>query len=264
MNKLEELSKRDRENYQLYLKRMTESMKYSTKGLIPVLASKAEKILDVGCGSGVMLNALEKNNHKSHLTGLDLNMEAINKLKMLGKEWKLYHMNFMDLKKVKYDAIIFSSILHEISSYYSDVDLRFTDIPIYEALLKANQLLYKDGFIILRDGLLVPEKNWDRKCIIHFINPEDSFWLYKFRGDFRGFDKLNINKTIINLPNNEFMVNEGFLKEFLYTFTWGEESYPREINERFGILTQNNWEELIKRCGFKIDTIVESREEYEK
>ena len=159
MNKLEELSKKDKANYQLYLKRMTESMKYSTKGLIPILASEAENILDVGCGSGVMLNALEKNNHKAILTGLDLNVEAINKLKMLGKDWKLYHMDFMDLSKVKYDAIIFSSILHEISSYYPDIDLRFTDIPIYQALLKANALLKKDGFIVLRDGLLVSKNN---------------------------------------------------------------------------------------------------------
>ena len=59
MNKLERLSNNNKENYQLYLKRMTESMNHSTKGLIPVLAQGSKNILDVGCGSGVMLEVLE-------------------------------------------------------------------------------------------------------------------------------------------------------------------------------------------------------------
>ena len=81
MNKLEELSKENQENYQLYLKRMTESMKYSTKGLIPLLTKNSKNILDVGCGSGVMLKALEMENPNATLTGLDLNIDAINSLK---------------------------------------------------------------------------------------------------------------------------------------------------------------------------------------
>lgn len=68
-------------NYQIYLKRMTESMKYSTKGLIPLLAKNSNNILDVGSGSGVMLKALENENKNANLTGIDLNIDAINKLK---------------------------------------------------------------------------------------------------------------------------------------------------------------------------------------
>lgn len=68
-------------NYQRYLKRMTESMKYSTKGLIPLLAKNSNNILDVGSGSGVMLKALENENKNAKLTGIDLNIDAINKLK---------------------------------------------------------------------------------------------------------------------------------------------------------------------------------------
>ena len=264
MNKLEELSKNSQENYQRYLNRMTESMKHSTKGLIPSLVSNAKSILDVGCGSGVILEALEKENKKASLTGLDLNIDAIEKLRTLGKEWKLYHMDFMDLTEEKYDAIIFSSILHEISSYSKNIDIRFTEMPIFNSLIKANHLLEKDGIVIIRDGLLVPEKNWDRKLIISFNDSKESAWLYRFQNDFRGFDKLNINKEIIEISDNKFMVSEVFLKEFLYTYTWGSESYPREINERFGILTKEKWGELLKLSGFKIDTVIESPEEYEK
>lgn len=263
MNKLEELSNNNKENYQRYLKRMTESMKYSTKGLIPLLAKNSNNILDVGCGSGVMLKALEEENPKATLTGLDLNIDAIKSLEA-NSNWKLYHMDFMDLKDVKFDTIIFSSILHEISSYNSDLNKRFTEIPIKEAFIKSNELLEDNGSVIIRDGLLSSKEDRNNKRIITFINPNESIWLYKFQNDFRGFDKLDIDIKILEIEDNKYLVSEGFLKEFLCTYTWGEESYPREINERFGILTKEEWLNLLKETGFKIETIIESKEEYEK
>ncbi len=263
MNKLEELSNNNKENYQRYLKRMTESMKYSTKGLIPLLAKNSNNILDVGCGSGVMLKALEEENPKATLTGLDLNIDAIKSLEA-NSNWKLYHMDFMDLKDVKFDTIIFSSILHEISSYNSDLNKRFTEVPIKEAFIKSNELLEDNGSVIIRDGLLSSKEDRNNKRIITFTNPNESIWLYKFQNDFRGFDKLDIDTKILEIEDNKYLVSEGFLKEFLCTYTWGEESYPREINERFGILTKEEWLNLLKETGFKIETIIESKEEYEK
>ena len=263
MNKLEELSKNNKKNYQRYLKRMTESMKYSTKGLIPLLAKNSNNILDVGCGSGVMLKALEEENPKAKLTGLDLNIDAIKSLEA-NSNWKLYHMDFMDLKDVKFDTIIFSSILHEISSYNSDLNKRFTEIPIKEAFIKSNELLEDNGSVIVRDGLLSSKEDRNNKRIITFTDKNESKWLYKFKEDFRGFDKLDIDTEIIQIEDNKYVVSEGFLKEFLCTYTWGEESYPREINERFGILTKDEWLSLLKETGFKIETVIESKEEYEK
>ena len=54
----------------------------------------------------------------------------------------------MKLNNVKYDTIIFSSILHEISSYCEDESIRFTEIPIKNALRKTNELLTDNGSII--------------------------------------------------------------------------------------------------------------------
>lgn len=264
MNRLEELSKENQENYQTYLKRMTESMKYSTKGLIPLLAKNSKNILDVGCGSGVMLKALEIENPNAIITGLDLNIDAINELRKNNSNWKLYHMDFMDLKEVKFDTIIFSSILHEISSYHSNLDKRFTEKPILEAFIKSNSLLSDGGSIIVRDGLLLPEKESYNKVLVSFTNVEDGEWLYKFKKDFRGFDNTDINTEIIKLDNNMYLIAEGFLKEFLCKYTWGKESYPREVNERFGILTKDMWISLLKEAGFMVETIIESKEEYEK
>lgn len=263
MNKLEELSNNNKENYQRYLTRMTESMKKSTKGLIPLLASGSKNILDVGCGSGVMLKALENENKNVKLTGIDLNIDAINSLKE-NTNWKLYHMDFMDLKDVKFDAIIFSSILHEISSYSSDLNKRFTEKPILEAFIKSYELLDDNGIIIVRDGLLSSLKARNNKLIVSFSDIEDGMWLYRFQNDFRGFDNLDIDTKIQKIGDNRYLLSEGFLKEFLCTYTWGPESYPREINERFGILTKKEWISLLKKAKFQLETVIESKEEYEK
>ena len=264
MNKLEELSKENKENYLRYLKRMTESMKTSTKGLIPIMCATKEKILDVGCGSGVIMEAIEELNPKASITGIDLNKETINKLRQLGKNWKLYHLDLMNLTNHKYDAVIYSSVLHEISSYHIDNKKRFTDIPISESFRKTNELLNIDGEIVLRDGLLIDKKLQNKKVLIKFTDPKEVIWLYKFRNDFLGFDKLNIDKDITKIDNNTYKVGLTFLKEFLYTYTWGKSSYNREIQERFGILDKDTWIKLLEENGFMIETVIESREEYEK
>ena len=264
MNELEKLTCDNRENYERYLKRMTNSMKKSTKGIIPYLAKDGKNILDVGCGSGVMLKALENENEKAKLTGIDLNIEAINKLKLLKHNWQLYHMDFMELKEIKYDTIIFSSILHEISSYHKDLDKRFTSIPIKEAFDKSNELLINNGSIILRDGLLVDDENMNNQLIISFTNPSDYNILTRFQHDFKGFNKIDVDNRIYSLGNKQYIVTERFLKEFLYTYTWGEESFPREVKERFGILTKDEWISLLEESGFTIDYITLACEEYEK
>jgi len=264
MNELERLSKNNKENYLRYLKRMTDSMKYSTKGLIPLLVAHSKRILDVGCGSGVMLKALENENQNAILTGIDLNIDAINIVKEYNNNWNLYHMDFMDIENEKYDAIIFSSILHEISSYNKDLNKRFTEIPILESFIKSYDLLDNNGLLIIRDGLLSPVEERDKKRIVSFTKEEDGIWIYRFQKDYKGFDNISVNKDIVKIDDNKFIVSEGFLKEFLCKYTWGEESYPREINERFGILTKDEWIYLLKKSGFKIETIIEAKEEYEK
>ena len=105
MNELEKLSQENKKNYLRYLDRMTKSLKTSTKGLIPTLAANATSVLDVGCGSGVLMEAIEKVNPKIRITGIDINRETIVKLKTLGKNWELYHLDLHNFSKQKYDTI---------------------------------------------------------------------------------------------------------------------------------------------------------------
>ena len=59
------------------------------------------------------------------------------------------------------------------------------------------------------------------------------------------------------------MIREN-AKEFLYTYTWGENSWNREVIERFGILTLEEWRDVVRRNGFDIKNLMLSAEEYKK
>lgn len=262
MNKLEQLSRNDKRNYNRYLKRMTESVKVSTKGFIPMMARNSKKILDVGCGSGVLMYAIANENPTAEITGLDLNADAINKLKEQNAPFELVQGDFME-HNGKYDAVIFSSILHEISSYYLDEALRFSIMPINDAIKKAYTLLEKGGSLIIRDGILTVSNT---PIIISFKDVKDSEWLFKFQKDFRGFNKRAelIDKTIKWVEDGKWIIGETFLKEFLCKYTWGPSSYPREIQELFGILTEEAWIEILEHNGFQIETVTKSKEDYEK
>lgn len=264
MNIEEKLSKENKENYELYLKRMTESMKQSTKGLVPFFARFSKCVLDVGCGSGVMLQALLDNGIEK-VIGIDINREAIKKLRKLNnKRIELYATGFEDCERLDIhpDAIIFSSVLHEISSY-AKTDQQYTLDPIKDALSKAYNLLDKGGQIIIRDCLMVPYEERNKKIIIKFTNPEDANWLYRFKEEFKGFKPFDIDMNIQRI-NRGYKISYAFLKEFLYTYTWGPESWNREINERVGIIDSNTWQELVKEAGFELETFLLTQEDYQK
>ena len=264
MNRLEELSRQNRENYERYLKRMTESIRNSTKGFLPIMARQGKRILDVGCGSGVLLYAIAAENPEAELTGLDLNEEAINSLRASGAPFDLIHGDFLKLAEGKYDTVVFSSILHEISSYCPEESRRFTEGPIDDAFAKCREIMEPGGTILIRDGMLTDPEERNVPAVISFKKPEDSEWLYRFQKDFRGFDNTDVCREIRDLGDGRYQVGRSFLKEFLCTYTWGPESYEREICERFGILTERGWVQALGKNGFSVETVTKSREEYER
>lgn len=239
---LTELSNENIENYNRYLNKMSKSYKNSSKGLIPTFSKG--KILDVGCGSGILLENL------TNAEGIDLNQNSVDicKLKGLRAECK-------SLKDVtnKYDTIIFSSVLHEISSY--DEDARFTKLPIIYTLNDAKNILNDNGQIIIRDGLQadfgLSTLEVKSKDII------DDIIKYFYDAPMYIVEYIKVN-------GNKITANNHFLKEFMFTYTWGKDSYYREVQEKYGILRKNEWIELVESVGFKIKFIRTFKEEYIK
>lgn len=247
MNILTKLAMENKENYNKYLEIMTTSAAQSTKGQIP-FHIKGDKILDVGCGSGVLLEKLRELYPNKEIIGLDLNEKAAEVCEKKG-----FRVITKELKDVDetFDTIIFSSVLHEISSYA--IYDAFTYIPIENTLTYARHKLNKGGRIIIRDGVKA------ENCLTNI-----TFKTPQVVKDYRQYLKD------IGVRDNSYSVittitdNQRLLKEFCYTYTWGKDSYAREVKENFGILTKKKWFKIVEYTGLKVTLLETHQEEYLK
>ncbi len=204
-------------------------------------------VLDVGPGGGALLDLIEKKIPNSDIKGIDLSENVINELtkKKLkeGHMWNIIKGDALNLTKYfannSIDTIIFSSIIHELYSYISYNGKKFNKDIIKVALNEAYSILSINGRIIIRDGIMSSPVNSYR--IIEFNDKEDIKKLDRYINDFKGrkitYEKISDNKV-------KMLINDAM--EFLYTYTWGEESYPLEVQEQFGYFTLDEYITFIK------------------
>ncbi|MEC1355227.1 hypothetical protein P9D51_00875 [Bacillus sonorensis] len=76
---------------------------------------------------------------------------------------------------------------------------------------------------------------------IRFKDPDGMAFLGRYVRDFKGrqIEILEIEKDAAVLYANDAM-------EFLYTYTWGEEAYPHEVQEQFGYFTPSEFRACIE------------------
>lgn len=206
-----------------------------------------KKVLDVGPGGGVMLDLIEKTNPSLELYGIDLSQNVIDKLTQKkideNHNWNVIKGDALNLSKYfkekEIDTIIYSSIIHELYSYIEYEGKKFNKDTIKKSLIEAYKILSVGGRIIIRDGIMSEPKNQYR--IIEFNNKDDINILDRYCNDFQGRD---IKYEKINDNTVKMLINDAM--EFLYTYTWGEQSYPLEVKEQFGYFTINEYVKFIK------------------
>ena len=233
-------------NYSTYLQRMTDSCNISSKHLILDFVS-GNKVLDVGCGSGVLLEQLKNFNAE----GIDLNPKSVSFC--TNKGLTAHHCALHDVRG-KFDTIIFSSVLHEFSSY--DKTAPYTQWPIEDALHDAYNHLNVGGKIIIRDGIKAQRYDTVK---LHARKKQviDAFRKYLDDAPMFYDRTFKVNQYVIT-------ADAEVLKEFLFTYTWGTESYEREVNEQYGILTEPQWLDIVSRAGFAVEFNQTYEEEYVK
>ena len=255
MSTLEQLSAKDQNNYKSYLDRMSQSVATSSKHLIPFYTIGAKTVLDVGCADGTLMKAIQSINPEARVIGIDLNQNAVDIAIAAGLE--VYHTPLEQIYSlgIVFDCIIFSSVLHEISSYANTN--RFSALPISDALVYANYLLADNGSIIIRDGLMTSHTGY---CTMKFANPKDEKWFKKFIVEYKyPFFSYDYHKMYDGIT-----CDEDLAQEFLATWTWGENSWHREMNEKFCILTEERWMKVVKGAGFDTIAFFKSKEDYPK
>ncbi|HEO8419232.1 class I SAM-dependent methyltransferase [Niallia sp. FSL W8-0635] len=205
------------------------------------------KMLDIGAGGGVMLDILSDKHPHAKVIGIDLSInviEALEKRKRReNKSWFVKQADALQLTDTfelnSMDTIIFSSILHEMYSYIPYNGKKFNQEVITHSLTSAFDVLKPGGRIIIRDGIMTEPKEELRQ--IEFKNLDGIEFFKRYVKDFKGrsitYKQLDVNT--IQLPVNDAM-------EFLYTYTWGEEAYPHEVQEQFGYFTPSEYKETIQ------------------
>ena len=228
-----------------YLNTMNSSLHYKSIILDYIIG---KNILDVGPGGGAFMDLLEEKYPSLNVYGIDISsnvIEALEKKKLQEqKKWKLVKGDALNLekyfKKGSLDTIIYSSIIHELYSYIATDGKKFNINTIIKALQSAYHILPKGGRIIIRDGIKTEPENEYR--IIEFRNRDDIKILDRYCMDFKG---RKITYELLENNRVKMLVNDAM--EFLYTYTWGEDSYPLEVQEQFGYLTPTEYMNLIHK-----------------
>lgn len=225
-----------------YLQTMNSTINHKSKLLEFI---KGDNVLDVGPGGGALMDLILESLPNKTVYGIDISENVINvlnekKLKE-NKNYNLVKGNALNLedyfKQGELDTIIYSSVIHELFSYVDYNGKKFNHETIKKALTSAYNILSPGGRIVIRDGIM-SETNPQR--IIEFKNKEDINILKKYQKDFKG---RKIKFEIID--QNKVKMNENDSMEFLYTYTWGENSYPLEVQEQYGYYSPKEYEKFV-------------------
>ncbi|MFN2746491.1 class I SAM-dependent methyltransferase [Bacillus sp. z60-18] len=243
------------QNEQTYLSDMNRAEDYKKK-----IADYAvgEKMLDIGAGGGVMLDLLTEHHPEAEVIGIDLSVNVIEELQKRKvrehKPWQVKQADALDLpeyiEKESVDTIVFSSILHEMFSYIPYEGRKFNQRVIAKALRSSFDVLKPGGRIIIRDGIMTEAKDDTRR--IRFKDPRGIDFLKRYVRDFKGR-----SVQILKLENDAATLYVNDAMEFLYTYTWGEEAYPHEVQEQFGYFTPSEFQACIeKELGDRANILV--------
>lgn len=203
-------------------------------------------VLDVGPGGGSLIDLITEQMPDKAVFGIDLSENVVRTLVKKksdqNKTWNIIKGNALELDKHlipgSIDTIIYSSIIHELYSYIETDGKKFNLDTVKNAIDSAYDVLPIGGRVIVRDGIKTEPENQYR--IIEFKNPSDIEILKNYCKDFRGrdvtFESAGPNRV-------KMLVNDAM--EFLYTYTWGPDSYALEVKEQFGYFTPTGWTEFV-------------------
>lgn len=217
-------------------------------------------VLDIGPGGGGLMDLIAKEYPEKKVMGIDFSKNVIERLakrkQLEGRAWQVLYGDALRLgdsfSPGSVDTIIFCSVLHELFSYLEHEGKRFQHHTVAKALRSAFAVLPPGGRILIRDGIMTEPREQPR--IIRFRSAEGLAFLRRYAQDFSGrairYEITGQNE--VRMPVNDAM-------EFLYTYTWGEESYVHEVNEQFGYFTPSEYLDFIRKTLGSAAKIIESR-----
>lgn len=217
----------DKDNY---ISRMNEAFKYKKEILKYI---KGNRILDFGCGSGVVTSAIKEKNPDKYVVGYDQEPKMIEIAQAYGRA-DSFTTTF---PTERFDTIILCSVLHEVFSYENGKE----SVTALITKLRDENLTH-GGRIIIRDGFTLSCDD-ENSVKFQFKDPIDGRRFYReYKKNYK-WEKPNFDGTYLTGTLN-------VVKEFLNKYTWGWDSLPREINEKVNFFSADEYLEMAKSLNF--------------
>ncbi len=212
------------------------------------------RVLELGCGSGAVLELLHQHDPKIELVGVDLSAKLLGAAaRQLGNGVLFQRQDIFELCKnpeklaeSKFSSVILCSALHEFATYALEHPERFFESGVSPMLVAAKRifglaknLLLPGGRLIVRDGV----KLEPQVLTIRFKNPElqETFW--RFSDDFRPFKlEFAVQGNLYTMEASHFY---EFATKYFYTTNW-----DIEVGEIFGWASGFELENLLLETGF--------------
>lgn len=212
-----------------------------------------ESVMELGFGSGELLLRAEQKGF--YTVGVDASIESVVKGSNLGLTvFKGDHNDLPELfEDVKFDNIILCSVLHEIYSYTrnhallteSPLDAHFEGLRnVQETISICYSLLNEGGRLLIRDGVK-PEHNPMVELVL-----SDSYGVQFMENYLMESNNYNEDSEIVRVGEYTYSMDYTNAMEFMYTYTWGEQSFSREVKEQYGIFTRQGYALLLMSEGF--------------
>ena len=258
----------------LYCDRMARNIRTTSKGKIPGLINKylvksdgPGFLLDVGCADGRFTDYVQK---KTGLLviGLEPNRKLFEQAVKLDREGLAFVNTSLEhfgnnafgpgvSSQVKdhYDVVMFSSSLHEISSYCENPEKHYTEEPVKEAIAKAAKMLKPGGLLMIRDFV---DSNYPAEMApVRFRTRTVERDFMKFIKECPYIDKAvpcSVDILYGKVKGERaWCVRNDLLKEFLLCETWDPECRKRECMERKLVYSASELKGIIMDTGFGFD-----------
>ena len=203
------------------------------------------RIVEVGPGGGVVLDLLEDRFPDSEVIGLDASAEVVAALEARRgrdrRRWRIVRADAYELAahvgEGTVDTVVLCSVLHEIYSYVErrgddGVARRFQLASVRDLLQAVWRALRPGGRIVIRDGITPPPAT--RRLRFLAADGREFFDLFCAQFEGRPIARRDLADGRVELSAADAM-------EFLYTYTWGPDSFPYEVREQYGVLPYDEY-----------------------
>jgi SAM-dependent methyltransferase len=226
----------------VYYQRMSNSIG-DKKTLLPYI--KGQKVLDIGCGSGDLINALKDLGYDAY--GIDASEESVRRCD--DPHVKIGYADEVDIVfgEQMFDTIICCSVLHEVFSYGNRFDKIGQVLSVSHAIDAMKRALKPGGRLLVRDGVMPDDASKARMTVDNPAEVDKFLKRSPFAAPTAGLDR---QLSLVQVGECTFEGTPSSIMEFAFTYTWGPGSFEREVMEFYGLFTLEDYANFVSDHGF--------------